>query len=76
LSNYEFYKVHFLVIMIVGPVISGVFMVVNVSWTAMTMLVDMLVEMFMRVSVGVLVAMLHVPVGMFVSVHVIMFMCM
>lgn len=42
----------------------------------MTVLVDVLVEMFMRVGVGVIVAVLHVPVGMFVSVRVIMFMCM
>ena len=62
--------------MIVGPVISGVFMVVNVSWAAMTVLVDVFVEMLMRVGMGVLVAVLHVPMGMFVSVHVIMFMCM
>ena len=60
--------------MIVWPVFSGVFMVVCVSFAAMNVFVNMLVEMVMRVGVSMLVAVIYVAVGMFMSVTMIVFM--
>jgi hypothetical protein len=60
--------------MIVCPVFPSVFMVVCVSFATMSVFVNMLVEMVMCMGVSVLVAVLHVSVGMFMSVSMIVFM--
>jgi hypothetical protein len=59
--------------MIVWPVFTSVFMVVCVSFSTMSVFVNMLVEMVMYVGVSVLVAVLYIVVGMFMSVSMIMF---
>jgi hypothetical protein len=56
-------------VMIVWSVFSGMFMVVRVKITAM----DVLVEMVMRVGMGVLVGMLYVSVKMFMRMKVSVF---
>ena len=53
--------------MIVWPVFISVFMVVCVSFATVSVFVNMLVEMVMRVGVSVLMAVLYVAVGMFMS---------
>ena len=61
-------------VMLVLTMIFGVFVVVNLGITAMSVLVEVLVQMVMRVSMGVLVAVFFLSMRMFVSVLVGMLM--
>lgn len=58
-------------IVIVRPVFAGVVMIVGMRRTAVHMLVTVFVEMFMGMSVRVLMAVHPVPVRMFVTVDML-----
>ena len=62
------------VVMVVRAVFTGVRMIMHMSISIVTMLMDMLVEMIMGMGMGVFVGVIHVPVRVFMGMFVRVFM--